>query len=245
MPRRETDRNLLFGILALQMDFITRDGLIAAMNAWTLAKHRTLCEILIERGALDDEEGAMLEPMVDLHVRRHADDPAASLASLSSVEDLAGDLRRSVANADADVLESVSTLRQAGDVPDSEATESHRQRGAGRAGAGRADPPPNSGTRYRKIREHARGALGVVFLARDLELNRDVALKEIQARHANQAHQRAKFLLEAEITGGLEHPGIVPVYGLGHHQDGWPFYAMRFIRGDNLRVAIVDFHADD
>src|SRR5439155_4064885 len=43
--------------------------------------------------------------------------------------------------------------------------------------------------------------------------------------------------------GGLEHPGIVPVYGLGCYDDGRPFYAMRFIRGDSLREAIAAFHA--
>ncbi len=49
-------------------------------------------------------------------------------------------------------------------------------------------------------------------------------------------------MLEAEITGGLEHPGIVPVYGLGTYADGRPFYAMRFIRGDSLKEAIERFH---
>ncbi len=48
--------------------------------------------------------------------------------------------------------------------------------------------------------------------------------------------------VEAEITGGLEHPSIVPVYGLGHTSDGRPFYAMRFIRGDSLKEAIRRFH---
>src|SRR5262249_40956914 len=42
----------------------------------------------------------------------------------------------------------------------------------------------------------------------------------------------------------LEHPGIVPVYGLGTYADGRPFYAMRFIRGDSLKEAIEHFHAD-
>src|SRR5213076_1728703 len=46
----------------------------------------------------------------------------------------------------------------------------------------------------------------------------------------------------AEVTGGLEHPGIVPVFGLGTYGDGRPFYAMRFIRGDNLKHAIDAFH---
>ena len=54
-----------------------------------------------------------------------------------------------------------------------------------------------------------------------------------------------RFLLEAEITGGLEHPGIVPVYGLGTYGDGRPYYAMRFIRGDSLKEAADRFHADE
>src|SRR5256714_12348881 len=54
-----------------------------------------------------------------------------------------------------------------------------------------------------------------------------------------------RFLLEAEITGGLEHPGIVPVYGLGQYADGRPYYAMRFVRGDSLKQALERFHKDD
>jgi WD40 repeat protein/tRNA A-37 threonylcarbamoyl transferase component Bud32 len=100
----------------------------------------------------------------------------------------------------------------------------------------------SAGTRFRVLRLHDRGGLGEVYVARDQELNRDVALKRIQDRFADQPLYRARFLFEAEITGGLEHPGIVPVYGLGHYDDGRPYYAMRFIRGDSLRDAIERFH---
>jgi serine/threonine-protein kinase len=79
-------------------------------------------------------------------------------------------------------------------------------------------------------------------VALDEELHREVALKEIQGQHADNQESRSRFLLEAEVTGGLEHPGIVPVYGLGQYADGRPFYAMRFIRGDNLKDAIERFH---
>ena len=51
LPRpADADRNLLFGILALQMDFLTRDHLIAALNAWVLEKHKPLAQILEEQG---------------------------------------------------------------------------------------------------------------------------------------------------------------------------------------------------
>jgi serine/threonine-protein kinase len=103
----------------------------------------------------------------------------------------------------------------------------------------------SDGLRFRVLRPHAKGGLGAVFVAHDGELNREVALKEIQDRHADDEESRLRFLLEAEITGGLEHPGIVPVYGLGTYADGRPYYAMRFIRGDSLKEAIDRFHKAD
>jgi serine/threonine protein kinase len=69
-------------------------------------------------------------------------------------------------------------------------------------------------------------------------------LKELRKLCADEADKRLRFRLEAEITGGLEHPGIVPVYGLGHYPDGRLFYAMRFIRGQTLRTEIRRFHAE-
>ena len=98
--------------------------------------------------------------------------------------------------------------------------------------------------RFRLLRLHDRGGLGEVFVALDRELNREVALKRMQEQHADDPQLRARFVVEAEVTGGLEHPGIVPVYGLGTYPDGRPFYAMRFIRGDNLKSAVERFHAD-
>jgi eukaryotic-like serine/threonine-protein kinase len=70
-----------------------------------------------------------------------------------------------------------------------------------------------------------------------------VALKQILDTHADDPASRQRFLLEAEVTGGLEHPGIVPVYCLGTYGDGRPYYAMRFIRGDSLKEAIEHYHA--
>ena len=104
-------------------------------------------------------------------------------------------------------------------------------------------PATSDGQRFRVLRPHARGGLGAVFVALDAELHREVALKQILDRHADDPDSRARFLLEAEVTGRLEHPGVVPVYGLGSDADGRPFYAMRFVRGDSLKEAIERFHA--
>lgn len=216
----ESDRNLLFGILALQNDFITRDQLVEAMNAWVLAKQQSLGDLLRERGSLGYKEYALIEALVARQLARHGGDAEKSLQAISSVSGARAAL---AAVADADVQASIGHLR---------------------TGEPTTVVVPNLGesVRYRILRPHARGGLGEVFVAEDAELHREVALKEMQARHAADAGSRGRFLLEAEITGRLEHPGIVPVYGLGAYGDGRPFYAMRFIRGDNLKHAIDRFH---
>ena len=84
-----------------------------------------------------------------------------------------------------------------------------------------------------------------MWVARDEELHREVALKELQQSFADDPDKRQRFVVEAEVTGALEHPGIVPVYGLGHYSSGRPFYAMRFVRGDSLKEAIARFHDPD
>jgi serine/threonine-protein kinase len=221
------DRNLLFGILALQMDFITRDALIVAMSAWAVAKDRPLGQILTDQGALQAEHRALLEPLVEANLQAHGGDPQHSLAALSSVSSLRQDLE---GIADADVQASVAHLVPPADPHATRAPDSL---------------PPSTPLRFRVLRPHAKGGLGEVFVARDEELHREVALKEIQNQHADDPASRARFVVEAEITGGLEHPGVVPVYGLGHYADGRPFYAMRFIRGDSLHEAIDRFHQAD
>ena len=101
--------------------------------------------------------------------------------------------------------------------------------------------------RYRALGEGpvAKGGLGEIWLAQDEELWRQVALKYLQASCVGDADARRRFVLEAEITGRLEHPGIVPVYGLVHDGRGRPCYAMRFIHGHTLRDAIEQFHTRD
>jgi eukaryotic-like serine/threonine-protein kinase len=98
-------------------------------------------------------------------------------------------------------------------------------------------------SRYRILWPHARGGLGQIFAAQDTQLHRRVALKEILPEHAEDPISRDRFVVEAEITGNLEHPGIVPVYGLEWRPDGRPFYTMRFIKGEDLGAAVRRFHA--
>ena len=105
--RPAADYNLLLGILALQMDFVNRDGLIQAMNAWVLDKSRRLGAVLVEQGALPAARHGLLEALVSEHLRLHDQDPHKSLAALST----AGSTRADLAGiADADVQASLAHL---------------------------------------------------------------------------------------------------------------------------------------
>ena len=221
----KTGENLLFGMLALQTNFINRAALVAAFDAWVNDKSRSLGTILVDQGAIDSARYDLLNALVHEHIKLHGDDPEQSLAALSSVEGIVADLR---SIADPEVQERLRTLTflSRSDAPETFAYS----------------PSPGPGVRYQRVRYHAKGGLGEVFVARDTELNREVALKEIQPDYADDPSSRTRFVVEAEITGGLEHPGIVPVYGLGHYDNGRPFYAMRFIKGDSLKDAIDQFH---
>ncbi len=102
--------------------------------------------------------------------------------------------------------------------------------------------PAKGKPRFTVLRQHAEGGLGRVYLARDEQLHRTVALKEIRPERADDSKVRQRFLNEAEITGQLEHPGIVPIYALENDDAGRPVYAMRFIQGRTLRDAIKSHH---
>src|SRR5437660_3698618 len=151
------DRNLLFGIMALQMDFINRDALIAAMNAWVLDKTKPLGQILVEQGTLSPEHLGLLDAVVQAHIRAHHDDPQQSLASVSSIGSVRDELEQI---SDADVQASVAH------VSDAFATR-----------ASALGTRTSAGSRFRILRFHARGGLGQVSVAEDSELHRQVALK--------------------------------------------------------------------
>src|SRR5947209_6759385 len=94
MSQVNTDRNLLFGILALQLDFITKDRLVAGMNAWVLAKSKPLGQVLVEQGALAPERHTLLEALVQEHLKLHGNDIEKSLAAVSSVGSVRKDLEK-------------------------------------------------------------------------------------------------------------------------------------------------------
>lgn len=88
---------------------------------------------------------------------------------------------------------------------------------------------------------HSSGGIGRVWLAEDVTLERDVALKELLPQHVESEEMRKRFIREARITAQLMHPGTVPVHELQDHE-GIPSYVMRFVEGKTLTELIAEHH---
>ena len=99
--------------------------------------------------------------------------------------------------------------------------------------------------RYQDFRELGRGAMGVVHLACDQDLDRSVALKTLLPSEADRPGARARLLREARLGGSLEHPNIIPVYELGRGEDNSPFFTMRRMEGRSLAQVLAALRAGE
>jgi WD40 repeat protein len=221
----DADRNLLYGVLALQGDFIDKDQFVSACAVWATKKDKPLIDILVEHGWITPDDRRQLEAFFERMVmKRYGGNVRASLAAV----------------ADAQVRDA---LRQVDD------TEVHNSVNALPPAAGQilieTFPDRADGhKRYERKHVHAEGGLGRIWLARDNDLNREVALKELKPDQATHADARRRFLREAQVTGQLEHPNIVPIYELVRRPgEGQPFYTMPFLPDGNLGERIADHHA--
>src|SRR4051812_5696033 len=86
---------------------------------------------------------------------------------------------------------------------------------------------------YSLERELGRGGMGVVYLARDVQLDRHVAIKVLPAHLAEQPESRERFLREARTAAGLSHPNIVPIHRVGEAA-GFVYFVMSYVAGETL-----------
>ncbi|MCO4774099.1 MAG: SUMF1/EgtB/PvdO family nonheme iron enzyme [Deltaproteobacteria bacterium] len=111
--------------------------------------------------------------------------------------------------------------------------------------SGRPDLAGLRGPRYDLGEVLGRGANGVVHLAGDRRLGRTVALKLLNAEKEKRDKEALRFTHEAQVTGQLAHPSIVPVHDLGTLPDGRLYYTMKRIQGRSLREIFVDLKKRD
>lgn len=99
------------------------------------------------------------------------------------------------------------------------------------------------GVRYVVETLAGRGGMGTVHVARDVELLRRVALKELSLEVAHDRSARSRFVREVQVTAQLDHPHIVPVYGLEVASGGRPAYAMKLVEGQTFGQLIAEARA--
>lgn len=222
------EQQLLLGLLALQNEFVSLEHLKAALVE-SLESQLDFKDCLTRQAELAVAELDALERLLAVYLKRYEGDAASALDSLSSVAEAHREISEIVSKMSPEKLGTLSWF-------------SNATRTAAVSHGPLAPPASQSEDRFRIVRKHAEGGLGVVFIAEDNQIRRNVALKQIKPERADEQVYRDKFSQEAEITGQLEHPGIVPIYAFGTDADGRPYYAMRFIEGESLRDRIKDFH---
>ena len=219
----DSDRSLLFAAICLQAGILDPKQFATACRDCTERPDKAMGDVLAQRRWIQPTDRPHLEYLVDRYLREHGDDADAATRHLLATarESLAG-------------LESVvtdSTVAFSPPAPD-------------HSPAGRPNSTAAVETRYAFTNLHATGGMGRVWRARDRQLDREVALKELRPEQAGNSRTAARFLREARLTGQLEHPGIVPVYELTTRPGSdEPFYTMRFVRGGTLTEAVRAYHA--
>lgn len=246
---RDTEKyQYLMGALAVRLGFLDAEQLTRALSAWNDTPARGLGGVLVSQGSLSASQLVFLESQANKHLAAHGGDAERSLAAVGAQDLVASNQAPSASRpsspADSgppteadpnEALNDPSATRPTsalGELPTVEFSPSQSA----------AEDKATHGGRYRLLRHYRQGGLGQVSVALDLELGREVALKQIKAVYAADPEFKERFVVEAEVTGRLEHPCIVPVYGLGDDESSGPYYTMRFIRGKELGEEIKRLH---
>ncbi|MGP0069382.1 MAG: protein kinase domain-containing protein [Isosphaeraceae bacterium] len=222
----DTERNLLFGVVAFQNGAVDADRLAETCAQWVSDRTQPLADMMVDRGLITDEQRTEVEKAVSQELASHGGDPHATLA----------------ATMDGRSLAAIGEIASAGgvDVIEANAAPVPMPMQGGHVVLGSLAPEADSRERYTLTHLHAKGGMGRVWLARDGALGRQIALKELRPDQSDNSIICSRFLYEAKITAQLEHPSIVPVYELG--EGAAPYYTMRFVRGRTLSEAVRAYH---
>ena len=192
--RGEAYRDLLFVLVGLQTGKLESNALVDAFQEWDWFGQCPLVEDLLRRGLFAEEDLTAIEGLVAKRLRAQSVEtqttlPIVSGSGVSALSEAPG-----AGTGLSPTIFDVGRSRR--DRPErSDFLPSRVQPQSGENG-------PYG--RYQWIKPHAEGGLGIVSLARDTELNREVALKEIKPRYADDPTSQSRFMLEAEVTGRLE-----------------------------------------
>jgi len=215
------ERDFVFASLMLRGRYLTERALRNAIRNWTPFGTVSLGEFLGQRG--------LLAPEVQTRINEEAEQYFESFNAIPVTKGIP----HTAARRTSALLERLD--------PSGRVAKIFGLAGLPRAVVG--NELRTSRSHYRLIRKLGQGGLGTVWLAVDTSLNRYVAVKEIVGAPDRHSAASARFRREAEITGRLDHPGIVPVHILAEDTNGGRlFYVMRFLGNQTLEDAIRDYH---
>jgi serine/threonine-protein kinase len=242
------DRNLIFGVVALQNDYIELNQFTAACQAWASNNSEPLASMLIGNGWIDERARCEIECLVERKLKRSGCLPGqgrGETALFMAPERVHGDRDGGAAIAPRDLGGSPLLAHPAhgAGLTERDSDRAHGQPFPAQNAKQTLKLPTGVKSRYHMGKIVGKGGLGRVWEVRDTELNRTVALKEILPDRSSSREATADFLREAQITGQLQHPNIVALYDLGRRpQDDKPFYTMRLVRGETMTTAIAEWH---
>ncbi len=240
------DRQLLLGMFAVHLGLCKADDVCDAVSTWSSAPETSLAGQFDYRGMLTGRQIRLVEDLVDERLLQGADKVWSwcsrniSPVFIQMLHESGADSIRPRLQVMAETVD--QSMGKNGFQLDTEIPATHP---ATRSVEGGASFSSGDVSRYRIMRMHAQGGLGTVSVAEDLPIGREVAFKEMRHDRASDITSRSRFLLEAKVTGRLEHPSIVPIYDVGAHKSGDPFYVMRFIHGESLKEILRRFHAHE
>ena len=216
------EKHLLFAVLAFESELLDLAQLTAACRAWAADKSKPIADLLVERGWITAEDLSFVEKVLARKLAKHQHDPRVTLNAVTR-----GDICDAIKEIDdPDIQQSLSSWPSSGPV------------WLETIGETLADPElPKS--RYTWVSEVGKGGLGKIWLARDNDLAREVALKELKPGSTSSEAVR-RLIKEAQITGQLQHPNIVPVYEV--NRGSRPFYTMKLVKGETLLQVILRHH---
>lgn len=221
MPEFETDRNLLFGVIALQSDLINSYQFVDACTLWSSRKSLSMADVLVQQKWLTDEDRRHVEYLLARRLEKLSESSRPTLGKAAG---------RAPVRADGKRRSEDSRLASG---PQQQTRHDRRIGVEASLPAGRVV--------LKGL--HSTGGIGQVWRAYDSVLQREIALKELRADKAKSRRNHERFFREAQLTGQLEHPGIVPVYDFHDSEDGSRcYYTMRFVKGQTLREVIQNYH---
>jgi serine/threonine-protein kinase len=232
-----TQRDLLFAMMVERLNLLSLNELRDMWPSWQAAPRRAFADALIESGRLVPEDKMHIDYFLERLTRAHQGNVAAGLDAFCPERQWQALL---------DTCQPSEEPNGVATLPPAESALPGRIRFESTV----MDVPRSRGNvssealatgLFSRIRLHASGGIGRVWVARDQQLQREVALKELRPELRSNEDIDRRFRTEARITARLEHPGIVPIYALVPEESSVS-YTMRLLQGRTLSEAIKAYH---